>query len=251
LQEAETIQLERTRQEMDKLDAMQSRFMLVVAHELRNPAGVLKNYLQLMRAGFVDDDEWDEYLAKLDRRADQLLQMLDDILELAHLKQRREMARLGSVAVAGTLEDAVNRLRPRATAKGLELDLEIRGRPYILGEEAHFQSLWTNLLDNALRYTPRGRIRAKLEIRDGQATVSVEDTGIGISNEELGQIFQEFYRSEAAKETVPLGTGLGLPIVNQIVKIYGGRIGVESTPGQGSTFIVSLPVDPQEAGWPE
>jgi signal transduction histidine kinase len=246
--EAETVQLERTRQEAAKLDAMQSRFMLVIAHELRNPAGVLKSYLQLMRAGFVDDDEWDEYLAKLDGRAEQLLQMLDDILELAHLKQGRETAKLSPVAVADTLEEAVHRLRSRAEAKGLDLVLQIRVRPEMLAERAHLQSLWTNLLDNALQYTPKGAIRVTLEMQDGQVTVSVADTGIGVSTEELGQVFQEFYRSEAAKEAVPLGTGLGLPIVNQIVKIYGGTISVESTPDQGSTFIVRLPANLEAAG---
>jgi signal transduction histidine kinase len=247
-QQTETLQLERARQEMAKIDAMQSRFMLVIAHELRNPAGVLKSYLQLMRGGFVDDDEWDEYLAKLDGRADQLLQMLDDILELAHLKQRHESEKLDPVAVADTLEDAVHRLQSRSTAKGLSLEIQLQARPHILAEQAHLQSLWANLLDNALQYTLQGEVRVTLGVQDGLVTISVADTGIGISTEELAQIFQEFYRSEAAKEVVPLGTGLGLPIVNQIVKIYGGAIRVESTPDQGSTFTISLPVDASEGG---
>jgi signal transduction histidine kinase len=104
------------------------------------------------------------------------------------------------------------------------------------------QSLWRNLLDNAIRYTPKGKVTVTLSEQEGQLVTTVSDTGIGVSTEELTRIFQEFYRADGAREEVELGTGLGLPIVNQVVKIYGGRIEVDSTPGQGSTFTVSLPL---------
>ncbi|MFC2036373.1 response regulator [Chloroflexota bacterium] len=237
----ETLQLERARQEMAKLDAMQSRFMLVIAHELRNPAGVIKNYLQLMRAGYVDDDEWDEYLEKLDLRAGQLLDMLDDILELAHLKEQLGQSRLQPVAIADVLREVARQVEAAAEAKGLDLELQIHARPTIPAQPGHLQSLWKNLIDNALQYTPRGRVTLTLVEREGQILSTVVDTGIGISTDELARIFQEFYRSEAAKAEVPFGTGLGLPIVNQIVKNYCGTIQVDSVPGQGSTFAVTLP----------
>jgi signal transduction histidine kinase len=239
--EEEARQLERARQETAKLDAMESRFMLVVVHELRNPAGVIKNYLQLMRSGYVDDDEWEEYLEKLDLRAGQLLDMLDDLLELAHLKQMSSPSKLRPVAVADVLEEVARQFQPVADAKGLGFEVEIRARPTVLAQAGHLRSLWTNLMENAIRYTPRGQVRVTLSEQDGQMVSRVADTGIGISTEELGRIFQEFYRSEAAKAGVESGTGLGLSIVNQIVKIYQGTIQVDSTPGQGSTFSVRLP----------
>jgi signal transduction histidine kinase len=239
--EQEARQLERARQEAAKLDAMESRFMLVVVHELRNPAGVIKNYLQLMRSGYVDDDEWDEYLEKLDLRAGQLLDMLDDLLELAHLKQTRSLPKLQPVDAAEVLEDLAGKLRPVAEEKGLDFEVEIRTRPTVLAQAGHLRSLWTNLIENAIRYTSRGQVRVTLSEQDGQMVSSVADTGIGISTEELARIFQEFYRSDQAKAEVGLGTGLGLPIANQIVKLYEGTIQVDSTPGQGATFSVSLP----------
>jgi two-component system sensor histidine kinase/response regulator len=247
-QEEEALQLERTRQEIAKLDAIESRFMLVLVHQLRDPAGVIKNYLQLMRAGYVDADEWDEYLEKLDLRAGQLLNMLDDLLELAHLKEMRGSSKLKPVAVADILEQVARRLQPAAQAKGLDFELQIQARPTLLAQPVHLQSLWTNLIDNAIRYTPRGQVRVTLAEQDGQITGMVTDTGIGVSTEELPRIFQEFYRSEAAKAEVELGTGLGLPIVDQIVKIYGGTIRVDSVPGQGSKFIVRLPLVAPETG---
>lgn len=241
-QRDETLQLERARQEMAKLDAMQSRFMLVIAHELRNPAGVIKNYLQLMRGGYVNGDEWDEYLEKLDLRASQLLDMLDDILELAHLKEILSPSKLTPVPVAEVLKEAASRFQPLVEKKGLRFEMQVLSRPVMMAQRAHLQSLWANLLDNALRYTPSGQVRVTLSEREGRIISSVVDTGIGISTDELGRVFQEFYRSESAKDQVPLGTGLGLPIVNQVLRIYDGSIQVDSTPGQGSTFTISLPL---------
>ncbi len=241
VQQDEFQQLERARQEMAKLDAIQSRFMLVIAHELRNPAGVIKNYMQLMRAGYVDEDEWDEYLEKLDLRASQLLNMLDDILELAYLKEIHGPTKTKPVAVADVLEEVVKQVQPAADDKGLELVVRTRGRPTMLAQPAHLQSLWTNLINNAIQYTPSGYVKVTLLERGGVIVSKVADTGIGVSTEELGRIFQEFYRSEAAQNQVQLGTGLGLPIVSQIVKTYQGTIQVDSTPGQGSTFTVCLP----------
>lgn len=240
-QEEQAEELERARQEIAKLDAMQSRFMLVIAHELRNPAGVIKNYLQLMRAGYVDDEEWDEYLEKVDLRAGQLLQMLDDILELAHLKQELSPSSLKPVAVADLLEEVARQVQPAAEAKGLDFQVQIQARATMLAEAAHIRSLWTNLLDNAIRYTPSGQVSVTLSEEQSMVISTVADTGIGIATEELARIFQEFYRSESAQAQVPLGTGLGLPIVNQIIKHYRGKIQVDSSPGQGTTFTVSLP----------
>jgi signal transduction histidine kinase len=241
-EEEESIQLERTRQEMAKLDAIESRFMLVIVHELRNPAGVIKSYLQLLRSGFADEDEWDDYLEKLDLRAGQLLDMLDNLLELAHLKGRRGPARVRPVAVAEILAGVAAPFRSAAEAKGLDFEVQIQAQPTMMAQASHLQSLWRNLLDNAVRYTPKGKVTVTLSEQEGQIVTAVSDTGIGVSTEELTRIFQEFYRADGAKEEVELGTGLGLPIVNQIVKVYGGKIEVDSTPGHGSTFTVSLPL---------
>jgi len=244
--EEEARQLERTQQEIAKIDAIESRFMLVIVHELRNPAGVLKNYLQLMRAGYVDDDEWDEYLEKLDLRAGQLLNMLDDLLELAHLKGDAKPSTFQAVAAADILEEVERKLRPAAEAKGLEFDVRIQARPTILTQIGHLRSLWTHLIDNAIRYTPRGQVRVTLTEREDQMISTITDTGIGISTEELTRIFQEFYRSESARAEVEVGTGLGLSIVDQILKVHQGRVLVDSIPGEGTTFSVYLPLAPAE-----
>ena len=242
-QEEQDFELKRVRQEIAKLDAIESRFMLVLVHELRNPAGVIKNYLQLMRGGYVDDDEWDDYLEHLDLRASQLLNMLDDLLELAHLKKERDPSDLVPVAVADILGEVVGQFRKLAESKGLVIEERIEARPILMAQPAHLRSLWTNLIDNAVSYTLEGKISVALFEKDGQMVTQVADTGIGLSAEEVARVFQEFYRSEAAKELRLLGTGLGLPIVEQIVKFYQGTVALDSIPGQGSTFTVTLPLN--------
>jgi signal transduction histidine kinase len=243
--EEEVLALERTQQERAKFNAIESRFMLVVVHELRNPVGVVKNYLQLMRAGYVAADELDEYLDRLDQRATQLLDMLDELLELAHLKQGLDPSHLRPVSAASVVSSVAEKLRAQATAKGLAFQVKISHQPAIKMQSGHMESLWRHLVDNAIRYTPAGSIDVLLAEEDEQIVGKVIDTGIGISNEELGRIFQEFYRSENAKAQCELGTGLGLPIVEQIVRLYQGTIEVDSQLGRGSTFIVRLPKDAQ------
>lgn len=240
--EEESHQLERVRQEAAKLDTIESRFMLVLVHQLRNPAGVIKNYLQLMRAGYVDDDEWDEYLEKLDQRAGQLLGMLDDLLELARLKEIPALSNLKPVDAASILEAVARSLQPVAAARGLDFRVQVQARPTILAQPDHLQSLWKHLLENAIRYTPSGQVAVVLDVQDGTMVTRVTDTGIGVATDEVARIFEEFYRTDSAKEEVELGTGLGLPIVNQVVKLYRGTIRVDSTPGRGSTFSIQLPL---------
>ncbi|MBN1137454.1 MAG: response regulator [Anaerolineae bacterium] len=243
----EALQWERARAETAKLDAIESRFMLVIAHELRNPAGVIKNYLQFMRSGYADASETAECLDKLEHRADQLLAMLDDILELAHLKQQSHLSKPEPVPVAQVLEEVVSQLQPAAEVKGLQLAVHLKARPTVLANRNYLHSLWTKLIDNAIRYTPQGQVTATLDEQEGCLVATVADTGIGISDEELRCVFQEFYRSESAKAIGELGTGLGLPIVAQIVRLYNGTIEVDSTPGQGATFTIKLPVTRPDA----
>jgi signal transduction histidine kinase len=102
--------------------------------------------------------------------------------------------------------------------------------------------MWKHLIDNAIRYTPRGQITVTLDEQGGRMVTCVTDTGIGVPTDELSRIFEEFYRSDSAREQVELGTGLGLPIVNQVVSVYQGSLQIDSRPGQGTTFQIEFPL---------
>jgi len=247
--EEEAKELSRAKTELEKLDAMKSRLMLTVAHELRAPIAAIQGYLGLILDGYAAEDQ-QEMIANACDRCDELLDMLHDLLLLAHMKEKAgELKRKKTVSVATTLEEVAGLMKAEAQTKGLNFEVRIQDRPEILADEEHLKQLWTNLISNGIRYTPSGGdVVVTLEERDGQVVGSVSDTGIGIAPDDLPRIFDEFFRTRQAKEMEEHGTGLGLPIVKEIVERYGGTIDVDSTLGEGTTFRFSIPLSVEGAG---
>ena len=244
LLEEQNRELSRVTAEMSKLSAIESRFMLTMVHILRAPVAVLQNSLQLIRKGYVPDKEQPAFLERAEQRAGELLTILDDVLLLSQLKQDLHKHRTETVSVAGVLETVAAGLEEEADERQIELCVEIADSPALVAQTEHIRALWLNLLSNALRYTPAGgRITIQLNAEENRRTItgSVADTGIGIATEEISRIFEEFYRTDAARAMQETGTGLGLPIVQQIVAMYGGTIELESAVNQGSTFRFVLP----------
>jgi two-component system sensor histidine kinase/response regulator len=239
--EEEAKELARAKTELEKLDAMKSRFMLTVAHELRAPVAAIQGYLGLILDGYAAEDE-QEMVGSAHQRCDELLEMIDDLLLLARMKERVTEVKKTTVSVAEILDEVGSLFKGEAKGKGVTFDVEIAGRPEMLADKEHLKRLWTNLISNAIKYTPSGgRVVASLEQKDSQIVGMVSDTGIGIAADDLPRIFEEFYRTEQAKKIEGHGTGLGLPIVKQIVESYGGTIHVDSKQGEGSTFTFTLP----------
>ena len=244
LLEEQNRELSRVTAEMSKLAAIESRFMLTMVHILRAPVAVLQNSLQLIRKGYVPDEGQPAFLERSEQRAGELLTILDDVLLLSQLKQDLHKHRTETVSVAGVLETVAAGLEEEADERQIELCVEIADSPALVAQTEHIRALWLNLLSNALRYTPAGgRITIQLNAEENRRTIigSVADTGIGIATEEIPRIFEEFYRTDAARAMQETGTGLGLPIVQQIVAMYGGTIELESAVNQGSTFRFVLP----------
>ncbi len=239
--EEEAEGLARAKAELEKLDAMKSRFMLTVAHELRAPVAAIQGYLGLILDGYAADDE-QEMLENAHRRCGELLDMISDLLLLAHMKEKAAGVKKTTVSVARVLEEVTGLLRAEAERKGLTLKTEFSGQPEMLADEEHLRQLWTNLISNSIKYTPRGgRVVASVDQKDGRVIGVVSDTGVGIAADDLPRIFDEFYRTKQAKSIEEHGTGLGLSIVKQIVESYGGTIDVESHLGEGTTFTFTLP----------
>jgi signal transduction histidine kinase len=236
---------------MEKLAAIESRFMLTMVHILRAPVAVMQNSIQLIQKGYVPAEELPQLLSRLDLRAGELLTILDDLLLLSRLKEGLGAQPAAPVSVAEALEAVCASFQKEATERQLEISTEVSDRPFVLGNPDHLQLLWSQLLSNAIRYTPQGgRITLSLKTNSQERTIqgTVSDTGIGISPEEIPRIFEEFYRTEAAKSMKETGTGMGLPIVQLLLALYGGTIEIESTPGKGSSFRFTLPEFTREAG---
>lgn len=134
-------------------------------------------------------------------------------------------------------------MQAQAEEKEVTFTVEVRQRPLVEANPGQMGQLWTNLISNAIKYTPSGgRVMVSLEEKDGWAVGMVEDTGIGIAPDDQAKIFEEFYRTPQAKEMEHRGTGLGLPLVKRIVEGHKGKIEVESALRQGSRFVFRLPV---------
>jgi signal transduction histidine kinase len=243
--EEETRELSRAKAELQKLDAIESRFMLTMVHILRAPVAVLQNSLQLIRKGYVPPEEQPALLDRAEQRADELLSTLDDLLLLAYLKERVGLTKVATVSVADVLAVVLATLKGQADQQGVTVTVELADQPRVSANSDHVKALWTHLLSNALRYTPKGgqvTISLRADRERGLVIGVVSDTGIGVATDDIPRIFEEFFRTEEAKAMQKTGTGLGLPIVQQVVEMYGGTIEVESVVGQGSTFRFTLPL---------
>lgn len=243
--EEEARELARAKAELQKLEAVEGRFMLTLVHILRAPVAVLQNTLQLIRRGYIPPEEQPEMLERAEARAGELLATLDDLLLLAHLKEGIGLSRAETVSLEEVLEGVLATLRPRAQQQGVALEVDVRDVPRVRANPDHIRALLMHLIDNAIRYTPSGgrvTVSLRADPERGLAVGTVSDTGIGIPADEIPRIFEEFYRTEEGKRMQETGTGLGLPIVRQVVEMYGGTIEVESEVGRGSTFRFTLPL---------
>jgi two-component system sensor histidine kinase/response regulator len=244
----EARELARAKAELEKLEAIESRFMLTMVHILRAPVAVLQNSIQLIRKGYVPPEEQPALLERADLRAGELLTILDDLLLLAYLKEGVGLTKAETVSVAEVLEEVLTTLKGQADQQGVTVTVEVADQPHVSTNPDHVKALWTHLLSNAIRYTPAGghvTVSLRTDRERGQVIGAVSDTGVGVAVEDIPRIFEEFYRTEEAKAMQETGTGLGLPIVQQVVEMYGGTIEVESNVGQGSTFRFTLPLADQ------
>jgi signal transduction histidine kinase len=241
--EQEAAELARAKKELERLDRFKTNFMLTVAHELRAPLTALLSFLNTIQEGYVPPDQQEVILERANERTQELLDMVDDLLRLAAVKGEEEIARQELLSLADILEKIFPLLKAQADKKGIACTVEIRHRPLVEADRDQMTQVWTNLISNAIKYTPPGgEVEITLEEQNGWAVGTVADTGIGIAPEYQTKIFEEFFRTPQAKQSEPHGTGLGLTLVKRIVEGHGGMIEVVSEPGRGSRFTFRLPV---------
>ncbi|GAP13996.1 signal transduction histidine kinase [Longilinea arvoryzae] len=233
-----------TLERLEKLFTTQSRFLADVSHELRTPLTVIKGNLSLMRRmKEVDEESMDSISHEVDR----LTRLVGDLLLLAQAESGRLPLQLGKVELDGLLLDVVQQLQPLAGDRRLivsEID-EVQ----MTGDGDRLRQLLINLVSNAIQYTPAGsRVFIRLSKDETFSRLEVTDTGPGIPAEDLPHIFERFYRGERSRKRSPTsGFGLGLSIAYWIVKNHDGTIEAQSEEGQGTTFIVRLPLRGPEA----
>lgn len=223
--------------------ARERRFVADASHELKTPLTVINaNAQMLARWGARDAKIMSESLSTIENESATMARVINAMLTLAKTDDPEALT-FETVDLRGLVSDVATTLQPAAQAKGLtlELDLDSERDALVRGEPGLLRQLVTNLTENAIKFTETGAVRLAVRRRDAEIEFTVADNGSGIPTDALPHIFERFYRADPARSRKVEGTGLGLAVANNIVRVHGGRISVDSTAGNGTTFTVVLP----------
>ncbi len=232
--------------ELQRVNKIRRDFVANVSHELKTPATSLKLLAESLEETLDEDPVQARlFAAQLKKETERLAQLITDLLDLARLESQERIDYPSIVDVRGVLMTVLSRMRRVARKKEITLQWKRFGKAAqytVRGDETQLTSMFTNLIDNAVKYTPPGgRVEVIGGSEDSEIVIRIADTGIGIPEGKLSRIFERFYRVDRARSKATGGTGLGLSIVRHVAENHGGRVTVESTPGEGSIFTVRLP----------
>jgi len=230
--------------ELRRLENLRREFVANVSHELKTPLSSIKAYAETLRLGALyDSDNNLKFIGRIEEQADRLQELIVDLIHIARVETGRETFEIAEVPVASVVERVRASLADTAASRQISLRIAPPANPLMIkADEDGLYTILSNLVDNALKYTPAG---GSVEIRwspEGKSVVlSVVDTGIGIAPEFQARVFERFYRVDKARSRELGGTGLGLSIVKHLAQAFGGQVGLTSKVGAGSTFSVRLP----------
>ncbi len=247
-----TLEMERVAVEkLRKLDQTKTHFVATVSHELRTPMTSISGYTELLQDGAAGDlsHAQAEFIDAIGRNCDRLTSLANDLLTLSSLESGTLQHEQSDVDLCEIVHSAHGALQPVMAGRKLDVTVEMPSNPvFVRGDASSLERLIINLVSNAVKFTEDGGwVRCKLRLVGRSARLEVSDNGIGIPEEEQGELFTRFFRSSNALERAIQGSGLGLTIVESIAHAHGGDVSVVSAAGRGTTFTVNLPLgDPGE-----
>ena len=221
-----------------------TELLAVISHDLRTPVNSIIGYAQLLEMGLPSKipDDCLERVGRMRVSANHLLYLIDELLAFARVEGEHESVHCAPVDLVAIMHDVRDVMEPLAMNKKLDLLMEMPETPVTVDSDADkLRQVLVNLVGNAVKYTSQGHVRVSIDPSDDAVSLRVHDTGIGIRSEDLPHIFEPFWQVDRSERGVSNGTGLGLSVVQRLVALLGADISVESTPGDGSTFIVTLP----------
>jgi signal transduction histidine kinase len=234
-------ELEAAYQDLQSLEKVKSTFMRKTSHELRAPVGALQSLLKAAMLQIPESAEGRDLVARAVHRTEHMLDLIDDLLKYSRLRATIAAVTFEPVELAEIVRAAADLLRPRAEEKKIRLEVQA-GLVTMRGMRDGLADLVTNLVSNAIRYTPEGgTVSVRCGLSRGRVRFDVADTGIGIPPDELPHVFEEFFRGAEAKKVYAHGTGLGMAIVQRVVEMHDGTIDIQSEVGKGTRFSVTFP----------
>lgn len=234
--------------EARRVEAVRRDFVANVGHELKTPVGALALLAEATQGAADDPETVQRFAARMTHEADRLSRLVRELIDLSRLQGAEPLPELEPVTVHGVVAEAVDRTRLAAAAKGIELAVGEQDDLVVLGVEAQLATAVTNLLANAVAYSPEStKIAVGTRARSGFAEIAVTDSGIGIPRADRARVFERFYRVDQSRASATGGTGLGLAIVKHVATNHGGSVSVWSEEGLGSTFTLRIPLAPAPA----
>jgi PAS domain S-box-containing protein len=233
--------------EVEKANHLKSEFLASMSHELRTPLHTIIGFTELLAEespGPLNDAQ-KRFLGHVHHDSVHLLELINDILDLSKIEANRMELRIESFDAHEVVREALQGMAPAGEAKHISIEDRIVDAVFVRADRVRFREILTNLLSNAVKFTARGgRVWVESWIADpALASFSVSDTGMGIAKDDQAVIFDRFRQVGSAASGVREGTGLGLAIVKRLVEMHGGTIAVDSTPGKGSVFTFTIPLE--------
>ena len=221
------------------------QFLSVLSHELKAPLNAIDGYLRMMQNKEAGENI-EDYQQMIDRSLNRIKGMRNlimDLLDLTKIRLEKKTERLENVKIKNVAQNAIESINPYAIQKDVNISLTDESNCELNADPSDIEIIFNNLISNAVKYNKDGgKVEVKLEMNNNKLLISVTDTGIGMTNEEIKKLFNEFFRVKSEQTKHITGSGLGLSIVKGIVDLYHGEIKVESKTGEGSTFSIILPM---------
>jgi len=229
-------------QELVRVDEMKTNFLANVSHEFRTPLTSIRSFSELLLSYQEDADVQREFVGIINAESERLTRMVNDVLDITKIESGTMDWQMAVLNVGELLHEAARVHSPLIEKQNLTFREDIAlDLPPIYGDKDRLQQVIANLLNNALKFTPRGSIELSARQEGDDVLIAVKDSGIGVAPEDQERIFDKFQQVGAMLTDKPRGTGLGLSICREIIEHHEGRIWIESEPGQGSRFSVALP----------
>jgi signal transduction histidine kinase len=226
-----------------RLERLKSEFLNIAAHELRSPLGIIRGYASMLREGALAEGDRDAALVRIGEKSEEMAHLISEMLETARLETLGVALSLEPLDLDAICDDAVNAVRPLLGVAHRVAVHRCDGAISVVADRARVTSMLTNLIDNAIKYSPGGgEIEIRLDHDSRAAIIMVRDHGIGISAEQIPLLFTRFGRLVTPETSHIRGTGLGLYLARETARLHGGDIVVASEAGAGSTFTITLPL---------
>lgn len=234
-----------TRQMKEEGKQIRFQFLSVLSHELKSPINAVEGYMKMMKEKQIGDNI-DDYMEMIERSIERIKGMRNlilDLLDLTRMESGKKSRELRPVDVVDITRAVIDSIEPLAIQRNIKIDLKSDETVIMTADKNEIEIILNNLISNAVKYNKEdGKVIIAIDKSDDKLLISIKDTGIGMSEDEMELLFQDFVRIKNNKTKYVTGSGLGLSIAKKMVELYKGKISVESKPDEGSTFTVNIPL---------